>query len=176
MQASPASADGFYFNPIDTSFRDNPYPHYPALLAGSPRKFTMFLTATLVARYQDCTAVLRDYDHFSSTSLPRRSRFVPILDRSPARPRCSIPIRRCIRGCARLVSRAFTPGRVKAMEPRIREIANQLPLSAWGSASSFDLMNDFANLLPVIVIAEMLGVPPEHHAQFKEWSKRNYRG
>ncbi|MGE5112838.1 MAG: cytochrome P450 [Acidobacteriaceae bacterium] len=169
MQASPASADGFYFNPIDTSFRDNPYPHYPALLLGSPRKFTTFLTATLVARYHDCTAVLRDYEHFSSTPLPAlqqiRTNLGPfagattMLDSDP-------PVHTRLR---RLVSRAFTSRRVQAMEPRIRQITNQL-LDRVGSASNFDLMNDFANLLPVIVIAEMLGVPPEDHEQFKEWS------
>jgi cytochrome P450 len=168
-QASLGSADDFYFNPIDVSFRDNPYSHYPALLTGSPRKFTMFLTATLVARYQDCTAVLRDYKHFSNTSEPAlhqiRTNLGPfagattMVDLDP-------PVHTRLR---RLVSRAFTPRRVKGMEPRIREITNQL-LDRVGSASNFDLMNDLANPLPVIVIAEMLGVPPEHHAQFKEWS------
>lgn len=69
----------------------------------------------------------------------------------------------------RLVSRAFTPRRVKDMEGRIREIARGL-LDAAERAGRFDLMTDLANPLPVIVIAEMLGVPPEEHAQFKEWS------
>ena len=167
-QASAASPD-FYFNPIDTAFRDNPYPHYPALLSGAPRKFTMFLTATLAARYQDCAGVLRDHDHFSSTP-PKalealRTQFGPfagattMLDSDP-------PVHTRLR---RLVSRAFTPRRVKDMEPRIRTITNQL-LDRVGSASAFDVMNEIANPLPVIVIAEMLGVPPEEHAQFKEWS------
>ena len=169
------SSNDFYFNPIDLAFRDNPYPHYPALQVGPPRKFNMFLATTLVARYDDCTAILRDHEHFSSTPPPMlqqlRSGYGPfggattMLDSDP-------PIHTRLR---RLVSRAFTPRRVKDIEPRIREITNQL-LDRISSNPSFDLMDDLANPLPVIVIAEMLGVPAEEHAQFKTWSNAIIEG
>ncbi|HVN29838.1 MAG TPA: cytochrome P450, partial [Candidatus Binataceae bacterium] len=171
---SHASSD-FYFNPIDPAFRNNPYPHYPALLSGSPRKFNVFIPTTLVARYDDCLAVLRDHEHFSSRPPEMlralRAEFGPfagattMLDSDP-------PAHTRLR---RLVSRAFTPRRIKDLEPRIRAIASEL-LDRIAHNQTFDLMEDFASPLPMIVIAEMLGVPPEEHAQFKAWSNSIIEG
>src|SRR5260370_27724747 len=69
----------------------------------------------------------------------------------------------------RLVSRDFTPRRIRDLEPRIREIAKEL-LDKVEAGGEFDLMADLANVLPVTVIAEMLGVPPELNVKFKHWS------
>ena len=173
-QGSQTSND-FYFNPIDPAFRDNPYPHYPALLSGAPRKFNVFIPTTLVARYADCLAVLRDPEHFSSRPpamlAQLRAEFGPfagattMLDSDP-------PVHTRLR---RLVTRAFTSRRVKDIEPRIRAIAEEL-LGRIARKGDFDLMNDFAGPLPVIVIAEMLGVPAEEHTQFKTWSNQIIEG
>jgi len=173
--AVPQASNDFYFNPIDPSFRDNPYPHYPALLTGAPRKFNIFIPTTLVARYDDCLAVLRDHEHFSSRPPAMlqqlRAEFGPfagattMLDSDP-------PVHTRLR---RLVSRAFTPRRIKDIEPRIRAIAAEL-LDRIAREGSFDLMDEFAGPLPVIVIAEMLGVPPAEHAQFKTWSNQIIEG
>jgi cytochrome P450 len=69
----------------------------------------------------------------------------------------------------KLVSKAFTPRTVSLLEPRVRAIAKELlaPLRAEGK---FDFVRDFASSLPVIVIAEMLGVEPNHRADFRRWS------
>jgi pimeloyl-[acyl-carrier protein] synthase len=69
----------------------------------------------------------------------------------------------------RLVSRDFTPRRIRELELRIREIAKD-QLDKVEAKGSFDVMADLANVLPVTVIAEMLGVPPELNAKFKHWS------
>jgi cytochrome P450 len=173
--AAPQAPNDFYFNPIDPSFRDNPYPHYPALLSGPPRKFNVFIPTTLVARYDDCLALLRDHEHFSSRPPAMlqqlRAEFGPfagattMLDSDP-------PVHTRLR---RLVSRAFTPRRIKDIEPRIQAIAKEL-LDRIAREGNFDLMDEFAGPLPVIVIAEMLGVPPEEHAQFKTWSNQIIEG
>ncbi len=156
-----------YFNPFDPEFRANPYPHYPALLDGPPRKLELFLPTTLVARYDDVTAVLRDHATFSvkRPEMPMRERVDPfggaatILTSDP-------PTHTRLR---RLVSKAFTPRRVRELEPRIRAISAEL-LDRVAARGEFEAMADLANPLPVIVIAEMLGVSPEHHEQFKRWS------
>jgi cytochrome P450 len=173
--AAPQAPNDFYFNPIDPSFRDNPYPHYPPLLSRPPRKFNVFIPTTLVARYDDCLALLRDHEHFSSRPPAMlqqlRAEFGPfagattMLDSDP-------PVHTRLR---RLVSRAFTPRRIKDIEPRIQAIANEL-LDRIAREGNFDLMDGFAGPLPVIVIAEMLGVPPEEHAQFKTWSNQIIEG
>ena len=68
-----------------------------------------------------------------------------------------------------LVSQAFTPRMVEQLRPRIEAIANQLVAAAFAKPDT-DLIRDVAFPLPIIVIAEMLGVPPEDRDQFKAWS------
>jgi cytochrome P450 len=55
------------------------------------------------------------------------------------------------------------------MEPRIREIAREL-IDVASRKGELDVMSGIANALPVMVIAEMLGVPRDHYEQFKHWS------
>ena len=69
----------------------------------------------------------------------------------------------------KLVSKAFTPRMVTQLEPRIQAIADEL-LDAVIDEGAFDLVQDLAYPLPVIVIAEMLGVDPERRDDFKRWS------
>jgi cytochrome P450 len=68
-----------------------------------------------------------------------------------------------------LVSRAFTPRRIARLEPRIRAIARSLLDNVKGRGE-FDLVREFSAPLPTIVIAELLGVPPEDQDWFKEKS------
>ena len=69
----------------------------------------------------------------------------------------------------RLVNQAFTPRIVERLKPRIEEIANQL-ISALPNGDTFDCVKEFAFPLPVIVIADLLGVPSEDRDMFKKWS------
>lgn len=69
-----------------------------------------------------------------------------------------------------LVNRAFTPGMVDRLGPRIDEIIADL-LDAAADRGKINFIADFALPLPVIVIAEILGVPPNDRARFREWSR-----
>lgn len=60
----------------------------------------------------------------------------------------------------KLVSRAFSPRRMSALEPRIREIA-RMYLEPLADSSGFDFVTEFGAKLPVMVIGSMLGVPVE---------------
>lgn len=59
-----------------------------------------------------------------------------------------------------MVTGALTAKRVRAMEPRIRDITNQL-IDSFIAARQTDILSDFAYKLPVLVMCDMLGVPPE---------------
>jgi cytochrome P450 len=59
---------------------------------------------------------------------------------------------------------------VEQLAPRIQEIVDEL-LDVSLPRGSFDLVQDFASPLPVIMIAEMLGVEPERREDFKRWSE-----
>src|SRR5262249_101277 len=66
-----------------------------------------------------------------------------------------------------VASRAFTPGRVAALEDHIRELCAQL-LEPWVEGAKFDFVVDFGATLPSMVICELLGVP----SQDREWVKQ----
>lgn len=68
-----------------------------------------------------------------------------------------------------LVSKAFTPRRVAALTEPVRKLVGQLFDEAVAKGR-FDLIHDIAEPLPAIVIAELLGVPPSEHRQFRAWS------
>ena len=66
----------------------------------------------------------------------------------------------------KLVSKAFTPRAVEALRPRVHEIADEL-LDAVEAHGRMDLIGDYAGLLPVAVICEVLGVPAPDRARFR---------
>jgi cytochrome P450 len=68
----------------------------------------------------------------------------------------------------KLVSRAFTPKVVADLEPRIAAVTNEM-LDAAGDSGRLELVEALAYPLPVIVIAELLGVPASDRYLFKGW-------
>jgi len=71
----------------------------------------------------------------------------------------------------RLVSRAFVPGRIAALEPAIRGIAGQLldELDAAGPHATVDLIEGYAYPLPFGVIGELLGIPGADRPRLHTW-------
>jgi len=164
-----ASQD-FYFNPWDENFRANPYPHYRPLLAVPPRVLDMGFKFALAARYDDVRAILSDHASFSSVQ-PKGGGFDEQIDffgDAPTMLGSDPPTQTRLR---RLVSRDFTPRRIRELEPRIREIAKNL-IDAAERKGEFDVMADLANPLPVMVISDLLGVPQEDYQRFKSWSDK----
>ena len=68
-----------------------------------------------------------------------------------------------------LCATAFTPARVAALKQHIQEIADRL-IDRVLDKGRMDVIADFANPLPAIVTAELLGVPVEDHQNLKDWS------
>ncbi|MGH7782153.1 MAG: cytochrome P450 [Candidatus Binataceae bacterium] len=160
----------FYFNPWDEEFRANPYPHYKPLYTGGLRRLDLGFPLTLAARYADVKEVLLNPERFSSVQ-PKDSAFSNQTDAfgdAPTVLQSDPPVHTRLR---RLVARDFTPRRVRELEPRIRQIAATI-LDKAAKSGRFDLMTDLANPLPVMVIAEMLGVAPEMYESFKRWSDK----
>src|SRR5215813_1196383 len=117
-----------------------------------------------VFRYQDVATVLTDHETFSSNLsevLPKASDLVKgnILRMDP-------PRHHRLRS---LVSKAFTPPAITHMEGRIAELTEEL-MDETGGRSRIELVSDLSYPLPVIVIAEMLGVPAEDRPRFREWA------
>ena len=69
----------------------------------------------------------------------------------------------------RSVAEAFNRGHVERLRPRVRELAAGLLDAA--DPAGFDVIEAYAEPLPVLVIAELLGVPAEHAPQLRDWSQ-----
>jgi erythromycin 12 hydroxylase len=122
-----------------------------------------------VFRHADVHTVLRDPATFSSDS-GRLSPVARTVNRGML-TQIDPPEHRRMRA---VVSSAFTPKRVAALEPRIRAITRSLLDTAAedGHGTEFDLVDALAFPLPVTVIAEMLGLPASDHDTFRGWADR----
>ncbi|MEU1510343.1 cytochrome P450 [Kitasatospora sp. NPDC005748] len=69
----------------------------------------------------------------------------------------------------RLVTRAFTTAVVDGLRPYVRSLAEEL-VDRWAAGSEVDLVEDLAGPLPVTVICQLLGVPPEDRPAVRGWS------
>jgi len=152
----------------DPAILPNPYPVLAALREASP--FAEFDGAFVVAgRHADCSAVLRHPNASSQRDKSLIAGAAPTRRRDrPSFLSLDPPDHTRLR---RLVSKAFTPRTIARLEPRIRAITSEL-LSAAASAGELELVSQLAYPLPVRIISEMLGVPPEDHPRFAGWSAR----
>ena len=151
---------GISFDLTSRKIRANPYEVYERLRSENPIHRMRLINAWALTGYDDALAILQDHRRFSSGE--NKLEYAPyrtMLDLDP-------PDHTRLRS---LVSKAFTPRAVAALGPRIQEIVEEL-LEDLADRDSFDLINDFAFPLPVIVIAEMLGIPAEDRDRFNVWS------
>ncbi|MBA4541528.1 MULTISPECIES: cytochrome P450 [Thermoactinomyces] len=137
----------------------NPYSWYKEMRAKSPVYFDQKQGVWNVFLYEDVNRVISDKDVFSSKRFQQSRPFHSIINTDP-------PEHTRLRS---LVSHAFTPKMIAGWEPRIRAIATEL-LDKVSGQTHMDLVEDFSYPLPVMVIAELLGIPTSDRKQFKEWS------
>jgi cytochrome P450 len=124
----------------------------------------------IILRYREAQALLRDHRVYSNgerymemngvTSGPIHDWFVPMISN-----RSGEELRR-LRG---LVNKAFTPRMVHGLRPFIRAKAEELT-EKLVSAGECEFMADFGNPLPLAVMCELLGVPPEDYDTFRLWT------
>ncbi len=166
---------GVAYNPLSDRMAQDPYPVYAALRARDPVHRSRLINAWMFSRHADVDAILRDHRHFGNdphdgTLSPRQRAMLPPADEFTMLF-LDPPDHTRLRA---LVNKAFTPKTVNALEPHIRSILATL-LDDIEDPGAFDLMQAVAQPLPVIVIAEMLGVPPEDRPQLKVWSAQRAR-
>jgi cytochrome P450 len=145
------------FSPYDYEVHSDPYPVYARLRAEAPLYRNVEHDFWALSRHADVTAAFRDPARFSSAngvSLdpaawgPQAHKTMSFLALDPPRHT----------RMRALVSKGFTPRRVRDLEQRIRELARR-HLEKGAAQEGFDFVADFAGLLPMDVISEMIGVP-----------------
>jgi cytochrome P450 len=131
----------------------------------SPVYFDEMIRAWRVFRYADVARILTDSATYSadvSRVMPQQS-FIAgnIAMMDP-------PMHTRVRS---IVSRAFTPKVVAGLEPRVAAITNQLLDTAVAKGDQFDLIEDLSYPMPMMVIADLLGVPQSDLGLFRGWAE-----
>jgi len=167
------------FDPFTPEALRDPHPVFARLRAEEPVHYVESFDVWTVARHPDVVAVLRDAKTFSS-ALGMGELMAGRLD--PRQPDLQRPaemmgqLRIVIAldppdhtKLRRLVSGPFAAREMAHLEPRIRGLCDELVDNLLRSDEP-DLVTQVATPLPVIVIAEVLGIPIERRADFKRWS------
>jgi cytochrome P450 len=147
-------------DPIAQLTQDDPHRVYGELREHHPVYYIAERDLWVLSRYEDVLAAVRDPETFSSAQGIVPSGFVPdkptliVLD-----PPDHTPMRKA-------VMRAFTPRRVAQLEPQIRAFARRL-VDALPDGELTDAFEGFTDPLPILVLAELLGVDPAERAMFK---------
>ena len=164
-----AAAGGFDLRKLDAAFLADPYPTYRALRETDPihrmPDGSYFLT-----RYQDCLAVYRDTDTWSSDKkLDFRPNFADSLlyeHHTTSLVFNDPPYHTRVR---KLLAPAFTPRALRELQARIETLVDRL-LEAAARRGEIDLIADFAAAIPIQLIGDMLGIPQGERAPLRDWS------
>ena len=156
-------------------FLRDPYPVYDQLRLHDPIFWSAENDYWILTRYADIASLIQN-DRLSSNRIGAHASRMPVAAKEHFRPFFSAvsswmlmidpPDHTRLRG---LVNKAFTPAVVENMRSLIEKVVEE-KLARVKPNGRMDVMSDFANPLPAIVIAEMLGVPGTDQQQFKEWS------
>src|SRR5712671_6078917 len=173
-RATPAELG---YDPWDAEFIADPYPALARLREEAPLIFDERTNQWLVSRHADVNALLRDrrlgrsYLHVASHE--DWGRTPPPADQAPFWDLLAVqmidmepPDHTRLR---RLVMKAFTPRTVDALRPRIETIVDRV-IDGAIALGEFDLIADLLELVPVTVIAELLGIPESDRHLLRPWS------
>ena len=178
------------FDPYSNEWKLDPYPAYRKLRVEAPVHLSPETHTWCISRHQDVETVLMTPEVFSSR-VASASRQAEIAAMGPlekarmavrllldmhvtpweaSRARVLIGEDGAVHHAMRTIAnRGFTPRRVRIWEERIDGLVAEY-LEGTKRMGCFDLIRELAVPLPVTVIAEMLGVQPEHMDRFKQWS------
>jgi pimeloyl-[acyl-carrier protein] synthase len=154
-------------HPLLVQFREDPYPLYRYLHAAGPVQWNDVLGAWTLARYADVVASLTDARFSADRTLQGEADALEGYQLAKSMLVSDPPDHTRMRA---LVQKAFTPRMVEQLRPRIVSIVDELLNRITERGEGFDLIADLAYPLPVVVIAELLGVPAEDRKIFEEWS------
>lgn len=159
-----------YWDPFDVDIDADPYPVWARLRDEAPVYRNERFDFWALSRFHDVETAHRQPLRFSSA----HGTVLELMTEKPLRIAQMIfmdpPEHTRLRT---LVSRAFTPRRVSALEDRIREICAEL-FDAQAGNDTFDYVQDFAARLPSMVITDLLGVPSADQESVRETIDRMF--
>jgi len=147
-------------DPIPGVWVDDPHPLYRQIREERPLHYVASRDLWVLSRHADIQAAIRDPLTWSSRQGVVPNGFVP---ENPTLIVMDAPAHTTMRAA---VGRAFTPRRIEALAPRIRSLAREL-VEALPSSGTIDAFETFTDPLPLLVMAELLGVDPAEREMFK---------
>jgi cytochrome P450 len=152
------------FDHRDPRWIEDPYPLWEELRRSCPIARTeRFLGAYFPSRYADVKTIAYDTEHFSSRRIIVRETRPPLI---PAPPITSDPPAH--RSAKQVLLPAFTPEAIGRHEPRTRDICRTL-IAHFAQKGGCDAAVEYAQEIPVRVIAHMLGVPEHEGDLYRKW-------
>lgn len=150
-----ASAD-VYFDPYNVEINANPYPAFARLRAEAPLYYNEEFDFYALSRFADVNKALIDHETFSSA----RGAIIELIKADIEIPSGALifedpPIHTTHR---KLLARMFTPRKIAALEPKIREYC-AAALDPLVGAGRLDFITDFGAIMPMQVISTLLGIP-----------------
>ena len=164
------------FSHLEPEWSADPYPIQDELRQRCPIAHTeRFGGGWLPTRYEDVAAVAYDTERFSSRAIIM-SNFRPPLDEAPVGGSPPISSDPPFHHDARkLLLPAFTKAAVERQEPATRAFCHSL-IDAFGERDVVDAASEYAQYIPIRVIADMLGFPPEDGPRFREFVENTLEG
>nr|WP_149382280.1 cytochrome P450 [Mycobacterium sp. ELW1]QEN16179.1 cytochrome P450 [Mycobacterium sp. ELW1] len=159
-------------DPYNYDFHEDPYPYYKRLRDEAPLYYNEELKFWALSRHSDVLQGFRN-----STTLSNK--FGVSLDPASRGPHASKtmsflamddPAHLRLRT---LVSKGFTPRRIRELEPRVTEIATKhldVLMEKAAAGDTVDYVDEFAGKLPMDVISELMGVPEADRVQVRAWA------
>jgi len=175
-ESCPVPSIGERFNPLSEEQLEDPYPFYAEARRDDPVFYSPAFHMWVVTRYDDARAVVGNPTLFSSRKtvdpiVPIDRAAYAVLATGP------IPVPVVINSdppnhgrFRRVLNRAFSPARMRLLEPQIREITSAR-IDAMEPLGQADVMPSLAFPIPAAVIARLLDVGDEHTDQLMQWGR-----
>jgi cytochrome P450 len=160
-----SSTSPVYWDPFDREIASDPYPVYRRMRAETPLYYNDRHDFYAVSHWDDINRGLVDWATFSSARGPILEIIKANIEIPPGTLLMEDPPIHDIH--RRLLARVFTPRRVMAIEPEIRDFCVR-SLERLAGVASFELMTDFANEVPMRVIGMLLGIPEADQVTVRE--------
>ncbi len=160
------------YDPYDVAINADPYPYWRRLRDEAPLYYNEQHDFYALSRYEDVERALVNWETFSSA----RSVILELIQAGIEFPPGIVlfedpPIHDLHRG---LLSRVFTPRRMNALEPQIRDLCAQA-LDPHVGAGEFDFITHLGKIMPMRVIGMLLGIPEEDQTAIRDRADANIR-
>jgi cytochrome P450 len=172
VDTTEAATSDVYFDPYDIGINADPYPTFRRLRDEAPLYYNAQHDFFALSRFADVNKALVDHETFSSA----RGAIVELIKANIEIPPGTVifedpPIHDIHR---KLLARMFTPRKVNALEPKIREFCSQA-LDPLVGSGRFDFVADLGAVMPMQVISALLGIPEDDQEMIRDHANAQLR-